>query len=73
MIGSSRYNYLYRYVDHVHVYNYAYVLYKPHTLPRLDLGFAVGRGLELGDSIYPTDENDSIAEFIPLRIHTCMV
>ena len=40
--------------------------YKPDNLPRLDSG--VGRGLELGDCVYPTDGNDNITEFIPLQI-----
>ena len=62
------------YVAHVHVYMHNYVhTYKPHTLPRLDSGFAVGKGLELGDSVYPTDENDSSAEFIHCKVHTCLV
>ena len=51
------------------MYTHIYVLYKPHNLPRLDSGFAVGSGLELGDSEYPIDEDDNMAECIHCKLH----
>ena len=42
--------------------------YKPDNLQRLDSG--VGRGLELGGNVYPTDENDNSVEFIHYKVHT---
>ena len=40
------------YIGHVNVYSSTY---KPHNLPSLDSGVAVGRDLEQGDGVYPTD------------------